>query len=249
MQLGETASVLAVSWGKGDPLKDAISVIFMDDGGRMREYIKIDNLGDSDNRDEFVDIIRRRKPDVIVVGGFSMATAKLSQRVKEIVGGSQNPEINTPAFDIPVIYVNDELARIYHVNARAKAEFNSLPPNARYCVGLARYAQSPLDEYAALGPDITAITFDDEQHLVSLHFTTSLNADLMLCQVPKEKLLVALERALVDVTNKVGVDINRAVTDRYYQHLLPFVCGLGPRKAREMVTKIDSLVRRQLEIL
>ncbi|THU88395.1 transcription elongation factor SPT6 [Dendrothele bispora CBS 962.96] len=224
MQLGDTASVLAVSWGKGDPLKDAISIIFMDDGGRMREYIKIDNLGESDNRDEFIDIIRRRKPDVIVIGGFSIATAKLSQRVKEIVGGSQNSEINTPAFDIPVIYVNDELARIYHVNTRAKAEFNALPPNARYCVGLARYIQSPLSEYAALGSDITAITFDDEQHLV-----------------PKEKLLVALERALVDVTNKVGVDINRAVTDRYYQNLLPFVCGLGPRKAREMVTKIDSL--------
>ncbi|KAF5373643.1 hypothetical protein D9758_000608 [Tetrapyrgos nigripes] len=212
MQLGETASVLAVSWGKGDPQKDAISVVFMDDGGRMREYIKIDNLVDAATRDEFVDIIQRRKPDVIVIGGFSIATAKLSQRVKEI-------ETQTP-----VIYVKDELARIYHVNSRAKTEFGSLPPVARYCVGLARYVQSPLNEYAALGSDITAITFDEQQHLV-----------------PKEKLLIALERALVDVTNKVGVDINRAVTDRYYQHLLPFICGLGPRKAREMVTKIDSL--------
>ena len=61
-------------------------------------------------------------------------------------------------------------------------------------------------------------------------------------QIPKEKLLIALERVLVDVTNKVGVDINRAVTDSYYQRLLPFVCGLGLRKASALVKKIAGLV-------
>jgi len=54
--------------------------------------------------------------------------------------------------------------------------------------------------------------------------------------------LIALERVLVDVANKVGVDINRAVTDSYYQRLLPFVCGLGPRKAGALVKKIAGLV-------
>ncbi|KAJ3758446.1 transcription elongation factor SPT6 [Lentinula raphanica] len=228
MKLGDTPSVLAVSWGKGDPQKDAICVVFMDDGGRMREWLKIDNLVDTETRDEFVDIIRRRKPGVVIVGGFTMATAKLSQRVKEIVTGrsAYDPNLVTgESFDIPVIYVSDELARIYHHNLRSKLEFGALPPNARYCVGLARYAQSPLNEYAAVGADIAALSFDDEdQHLV-----------------PKDKLLVSLEQALVDVVNKVGVDINKAITDRYYQHLLPFVCGLGPRKARELASKIDEL--------
>jgi transcription elongation factor SPT6 len=46
----------------------------------------------------------------------------------------------------------------------------------------------------------------------------------------------------MDVTNKVGVDVNRAVTDPYYQHLLPFVCGLGPRKAEVMVKRIAAIV-------
>lgn len=66
----------------------------------------------------------------------------------------------------------------------------------------------------------------------------------MSVQVPKEKLLSAFERALVDIVNKVGVDINRAVTDPYYQHLLPFVCGLGPRKAQVLIKKIGSMVSR-----
>ncbi|KIK57744.1 hypothetical protein GYMLUDRAFT_45913 [Collybiopsis luxurians FD-317 M1] len=230
MKVGDTPSALAVSWGKGDPQKDAISVVFMDDGGRMREWIKIDNLVDTETRDEFVDIIRRRKPDVIIIGGLTMATAKLSQRVKEIVTGrspatepmAAPPE---PVFDIPVIYVPDELARIYCHSARANQEFSAYPLIAKYCIGLARYAQNPLNEYAAAGSDITALSFHaDDQHLV-----------------PKEKLLLSLEQALVDIVNKVGVDINRTIPDRYYQHLLPFVCGLGPRKARELVNKIDGL--------
>ena len=48
------------------------------------------------------------------------------------------------------------------------------------------------------------------------------------------------------MTNAVGVDINRAVTDSYYQHLLPFVCGLGPRKAQVLVKKIAAQVRRSM---
>lgn len=46
----------------------------------------------------------------------------------------------------------------------------------------------------------------------------------------------------MDVTNAVGVDINRTVIDGYYQHLLPFVCGLGPRKAQALTRKIASIV-------
>ena len=61
-------------------------------------------------------------------------------------------------------------------------------------------------------------------------------------QIPKEKLLTSMERVIVDAVNKVGVDINRAVTDSYYQHLLQFVSGLGPRKAQVLVKKIASMV-------
>jgi transcription elongation factor SPT6 len=62
-------------------------------------------------------------------------------------------------------------------------------------------------------------------------------------QVPKEKLLIALERAIVETTNDVGVDINRAVMDAYYRLLLPFVCGLGPRKAQQLIKNVVNIVR------
>ena len=89
----------------------------------------------------------------------------------------------------------------------------------KYRVGLARYAQSPLNEFAALGSDIAALTLDDEgQHLVSVP-SSSFFLFLILLQVPRENLLTALERVLVGVSNKVGVDINCAVADSYYHHL------------------------------
>ncbi|KAI5899362.1 transcription elongation factor Spt6 [Schizophyllum commune H4-8] len=220
--LGAVPAVLAVSWGKGDVQRDPIHAVFVDSEGRMRDYTQLENFHTQQPRDEFVDLIRRRNPDVIVIGGFSMATTKLSQRIKEILGEYSNQGGLAPK---PVVYVPDDVARIYQHSRRAAEEFTTLPTIARYCVGLARYTQGPLNEFAALGSDVTAITLDED----------------LQQWVPKEKLLTAFERRLVDVTNKVGVDINRAVTDPYYQHLLPFVCGLGPRKAQALVKKISAM--------
>lgn len=50
-----------------------------------------------------------------------------------------------------------------------------------------------------------------------------------------------LEVALVNVVNIVGVDINKAVRDPYYRLLLPYVSGLGPRKADGMVKRINAI--------
>lgn len=169
----DAPSVLALSWGKGDPLKDPVHLVFLDEAGRMREYTKIDNLQDSEMVEEFTDILKKRKPDVIVVGGMSISTLKLTRRVKDILKGGdimvRGPAINGQAFDVPIIYVFDDVARIYQHSNRAVDEFSALPTTARYCVGLARYAQSPLNEFAALGSDIAAITLEEDQHLVSIH--------------------------------------------------------------------------------
>lgn len=145
----------------------------MDELGRMREQTKIDNLHDQENVDEFVDFLRRRKPDVVVVGGFTVVTLKLMHRVKEIVRGpspEDQPEVsNNQAFNIPVEWVLDDVARIYQHSKRAADEYGALSPTAKYCVGLARYVQSPLNEFSALGGDITAISFDeDNQNLVRI---------------------------------------------------------------------------------
>ena len=167
---------MAMSWGKGDPNKDGVFIIYMDEAGRLREHTKLDDLFGQENKDEFLDMVNRRRPDVIVIGGFSIATTKLARRIKELLGIRKHPDDvdnNYPALRPgdsiirPVIYVHDEVARLYQNSRRADEEFSSLSSLHKYCVGLARYVQSPLNEYAALGGDIAAITFqEDYQQLV-----------------------------------------------------------------------------------
>ena len=275
--MGEIPSVLAISWGQGDRKKDAVHAIHMDPEGRVREHLKVDNLEDSEDADLFTKMVDRRKPDVIVVGGFSLRTRELFDRVSRLVNGDATPVVfgsntaaapttssqpsqaasagagawdaptsgwdqtaatggwgqtqpaqtenswggtaatswggtdnawgatATPAADawgtagawgssavdgekmaasserktgkedkpesgtkaVPVIYVNDEVARIFQHSKRAEDEYGIYPILARYCVDLARYVQSPLNEYAAIGTHITALTFDDTQPMVS----------------------------------------------------------------------------------
>ena len=54
------------------------------------------------------------------------------------------------------------VARMYQHSKRAKEEFSALTLTAKYCVGIARYTQSPVNEFAALGEDLAALTLDDE---------------------------------------------------------------------------------------
>ncbi|KAI0754325.1 Holliday-junction resolvase-like of SPT6-domain-containing protein [Daedaleopsis nitida] len=161
-----------------------------------REHTKLDNLFAPENQDDFIDIIQRHRPDVIGIGGFSIATAKLARQTKGLLNSLNFQSSNDnsqgawgehnrsdESSSTPIIYVHDEVARLYQHSQRAEEEFSALSPLSKYCVGLARYVQNPLNEYTPLGSDIVAITFE---------------------YVLKEKLFTALERTIVD--------INRAVT-------------------------------------
>ena len=181
---------MAISWGEGDPKRDVISVVFLDQEGRLREHAKFDNLKEKDMENEFIGIVKRRTPDLVVIGGFNANTHRLAETIKALV---LDPDwkaeqekagknvIEEGGFDaregmtgIHVKFVPDAVARIFQHSRRASEEFGTLSVTARYCIGLARYAQSPLNEYAALGQDITAITFDqDVQHLVCVLISVS----------------------------------------------------------------------------
>jgi transcription elongation factor SPT6 len=187
LQPGDTPSVLAMSWGNGDAQRDDITLVFLDHEGRLRDQTRIDNLITQTSRDEFYDLLQRRRPEVIVVGGFTAATAKLRHGVNHLVNRvALNPALNMgheweepldmrESMGIDVIYTPDDVARIFQRSQRAELEFGSLWPLAKYCASLARYVQNPLAEFAALGSDIAAIVFHQEfQHLVG-HFHSDLN--------------------------------------------------------------------------
>jgi transcription elongation factor SPT6 len=169
-----------VSWGKGDPQKDAVTAIYLDENGVLRENLKLDNLLDTQNKDHFLDLIARREPAVIVVGGLSIRTTELVQGIGKLfkeqsgVDGGFGNDLDSSK--PPVIYAYDEVARMYQHSKRAIEEFSALSLTAKYCVGIGRYVQSPINEYAALGEDLAALTLDDEfQNLVRYSLGTCAN--------------------------------------------------------------------------
>ena len=238
MQLGTVPRVLAMSNGSGAFGRDAICWAWVEEDGRVLENGKFIDLalGDPERGTEdgtdvsaFVELVDRRKPDVIGISGFSAETKKLFKQVEEIVERKdlhcaefEDEDGNKLSDKLEAIIVNDEVARLYQTSDRATMEHPGFAPLTKYCVGLAKYLQNPLAEYASLGRDIVSISFDPNQQYV-----------------PQDRLLKLLETAMVDTVNLCGVDINEAVGDPYIANLLPYVCGLGPRKAAQLLKVIN----------
>lgn len=234
MILGTVPGVLTLSNGSGIFGKDPICWAWVDEEGRVLETGKFVDLalGDPERATEdgsdvskLVELVVRRKPDVIGVSGFSSETRKLYKQLDEIVegkdlhGGTYEDEDGKERTDkLEVVVVNDEVARLYQTSERANLDHPSFDTLTKYCVALARYLQNPTKEYAALGRDIVSISFDPCQRYV-----------------PQEKIIKQLETAMVDMVNLCGVDVNDAVSDPYASNLLQYVCGLGPRKASQLL--------------
>jgi transcription elongation factor SPT6 len=237
--VGSIPNVLCMSNGQGQR-GDAILWAYVENDGRVLEQGKLiefrlgnQERGIPDGQDiaKFVEAAQRRRPDVIGVSGWSVETRKLYKDVQEIIAQNnltgptyEDDDTGTERSDpLEVVMVNDEVARLYYNSGRAAAEFPKYAPLTRYCIALARYLQNPLAEYASLGKDIVSLPFIPNQTLV-----------------PQEKLYDRLETAMVDMVNLVGIDLPESYDDKYLAKLLPYVCGLGPRKADRLIKAIQA---------
>ncbi|PLB39348.1 chromatin-remodeling histone chaperone SPT6 [Aspergillus candidus] len=236
MVLGTVPRVLALSTGSGIVGRDPIHWAYVEEDGRVLENGRFTDLsvgGDPADRhvpdgrdlDALAELVRRRRPDVIGVSGQTPETRRLYKLLTEAVdrrdlrGAPYTDDRDAEITDrLEVVIVNDEVARLYQHSERAARDHPGFAPLTRYCVALARYLQSPLREYAALGRDVTSLPLQPGQQLVA-----------------PELLQRQLETALVDMVNLVGVDLNEAVGDTATANLLPYVCGLGPRKAAHLL--------------
>jgi transcription elongation factor SPT6 len=217
LEKGQTPAVLAISCGSGDFSRDAVVCAFVDDTGRLVEQIQLPDVRELDNKRALAEFIERRSPDVIGLAGFSVQTYRLHDDIVNMM--KERSEITRQ-----VLYVNDEVARLYQNSKRGTEEFPDLGPLTRYCIALARYLQNPLMEYIAMGRDVVSIPVHKNQNLIG-----------------EEKLYRALESAMVDIVNMCGIDINEAVRDPYIALALPFIAGLGPRKTQSVVKKINNV--------
>lgn len=243
---GTKPNVLALSFGKGD-YDSAVVGVFVRDTGKIDEFFKSDNnpSKDRDSEEKFLGQLkefydrnlRYHKPDVVVVSGYGANSKRLYDIIKNFMV-KNNIVANTEDLSdapapplVPVIWGQDETARLYQNSERALIELSDKPTLVKYCVGLARYVQSPLLEYISLHDDIMSLTFYDHQKLIS-----------------NDSIKDVFETVFVDIVNMVGVEINDALRDPYNAQLLPFVAGLGPRKAsgllRNITSKLGTLATR-----
>ncbi|CAO3569079.1 unnamed protein product [Mortierella alpina] len=210
--------VVAISHGPGSS-KDAIQVAFVDDKGKFKDHMKIDSLREMKAQKDLVDFLDRLRPDVVVVGGFTVMTRRLLEQVEKVV----NDLRDLRGDEVAVIMTNDEVARLYQNSKRAAEDHPEANVLTRYCISLARLVQNPMNEYAALGRDLINIRQHPLQHLVG-----------------EDRLRELLDRALINIINAVGIDFNAVVESPYKAHMLQYICGLGPRKSQSLIKSIEA---------
>ncbi|EFC43011.1 predicted protein [Naegleria gruberi] len=191
------------------------------------------NTSDSDRQliDSMVksvnDMIASHQPSVVALaacGGLIFKKMKEAfERTKQ--GGT--------IFNINYEIVPDDIARIYENSSRATNEYPQENNVVRRAISVGRRLRDPLTEICGLfnNEELLCYKFHELQDMV-----------------PKEQLVKSLEKSLVRVVNRVGVEINRIVLFPQLQPTLRFLSGLGPRKAELLINKIkqeDSVSDRE----
>ncbi len=157
-----------------------------------------------------LDLIRRHGVELIAIGNGT-ASRETERFVADVLGGLPSGAPRPK----PVV-VSEAGASVYSASELAAQEFPDLDVSLRGAVSIARRLQDPLAELVKIEPK--SIGVGQYQH-----------------DVDQRRLSQALDAAVEDAVNAVGVDLNTASAQ-----LLAHVAGLGPTLAQSMVAHRDA---------
>lgn len=241
---GTVPKVLSISNGDGKNDAAVIAVAVDFDGTILEHYKFENNYRHPDFTIQLLNLIRRFKPEVVAISGYTVATNNLYHKIVSVIKENkinvvvdENEYEDTPKdIELPVIWVPNETARLYEHSQKANEEFSDRTTVAKFCIGIARYVQSPLLEYINLDESILSVSIHKNQNLLS-----------------NDRLNEAIESIFVDVSCLVGIKINDAVRSPYLSSMLNYIAGLGPNKALSLIKGIEvnggSLLKREDLIL
>lgn len=220
--------LLTITCGQGRFGSDAIIAVYVNrKTDFVRDYKIVDNPFDRNNPQKFEEsldtIIQNCQPNAIGINGPNPKTQRLYRKLQEVIQKKQI--VDNRGHNIPVIYVEDEIAIRYQTSERGNQEYPNKPSLVKYCIALARYMHSPLLEYASLSAD--------ELMSLSIHPQQSL--------LTREYFMRALETSFVDIVNLVGMEVNKATDNPYYASCLHYISGLGKRKATDFLESLQRL--------
>ncbi|KAJ2854157.1 Transcription elongation factor spt6, partial [Coemansia erecta] len=240
MDRNDKPRVVVVAGGGFDASsRGALRVVYVDEHGRYKEGFSADSMrkqsgmmaADGDGVASLTELLGHQTVDVVAVAGMTLQTKRLFEDIQEVV----NDHCSRTSDSILVTYANDEAARLWWDCEQARSQLPNLRKEERYCVCVARTLQDAVGVYTSLGKDVMMLHLHKSQR----------NADENL-------LFPIVERAFVNVVNKVGVDINEVASHPHKHAVLQYVCGLGPRKASGIINKIsfgDRLLESRSDLI
>lgn len=123
--------------------------------------------------------------------------------------------------------------RIAEIASRSQAYSRFVQPKdetIKEAVSLGRYVQDPLAE-----------TLNLWSHKPSENLVLKMSLHPMQRLVPLKELHEQLETVVLEVVGHAGVNLNRCARVKHLESPLQFVSGLGPRKAQNLLEKLNKL--------
>jgi len=175
-----------------------------------------------EHRETFKKLLVTHKPAIILLPVCDKDVTIMREHIKAMIDSRELSE----HFKVkPYIVLGDvSVPRVvaYHPRIMEEGVYRDLTsPLQRIAISCARFLQDPLAETAQLWHELP-----DENHLPRLHLHRLQDA------VPRDTLQRALLTPIMESVLKAGVNVNRLRRSPHLCSVVPFVPGLGPRKAR-----------------
>ncbi|KAH7696935.1 SH2 domain-containing protein, partial [Aphelenchoides avenae] len=231
-----------------DPKEASFAAVIDQDGTMKRdEYQRLPNFFMKANRNNpthpktrdmemLRDFIVKTQPHVIALAGEGLDAIRLQLDLKVLIKNMYDQ--GELPYSLPVEFVNCDIAKVYMISQAAQDEMPMYPPVLRESICLARCLLDPLVEFCHL------CNAEDDILFVKFHPLQD--------EIPKQDVLWTIHRELIDRVNEVGVDINRCLEFPHTAGMLQFVCGLGPRKAAQLLKILkqnDNLLESRTKLV
>lgn len=185
--------------------------------------------GDGKRRSKDWEKLRRmvieHAPELAVIGVTGRKCEHFQRDFDEMLASIYN-EFGSSATRVSTELEDVRLARIFSTSDVGKNLLKDYDARLRTAIMLGRQMQSPQLAYASVcNRDMDILSLD-------LHPLKSM--------VPPKKLMEALEQELITVINRSGMDINAAVVRPHVALGIPFIAGLGNRKAVGLLDAIRA---------
>ena len=214
-----------------------------DENGELLEHLVLSFIGRNPGNDMSLktiynqerqllkNLLTRIYPDVIVVGATNLNCQQIKMELDNVSQEVLTEQETSGVTNLTKPFVMWGISSVptaWSKTYQAKQRYEELPQELREALSMCRIVQDPLVE-----------TLNLWNERIKDNVLLSLNYHVMQHMVSPVKLKAEFEKIAMEVCNNVGVDINKVVKYRHLASPLQFISGLGPRKATNLIEKIQ----------